>query len=259
MNEDRSVLLGSVRNAARVLRSFSGAGQELGVSELARQLGLGKSTTHRLLATLAHERLLEQDPKTGRYRLGLALYELGTTVSEHVDLHEASLPVLSTMRHSTGEMVHVAVLDGLEVVYVERLESHLMLPVFRKVGHRLPAHITSSGKVLLAALPRDQLLAKLRGVALERRTSRSITDPDQLLQDLDAVAARGWAVNAEEGHAGVVSVGAPVRGYDGRVIAAVSIVGATHRMQPAMRRHTALVTESAGVISRRLGYRPATR
>ena len=132
MAADRdSELLGSVRNAARVLRAFSGADTELGVTDLSRRLGIGKSTAHRIVTTLAAERLLERGRERGTYRLGLALYELGTGVSEHVDLHQAALPVLTTLRHATGEMVHVAVLDGLEVVYVERLESHNMLPIFR--------------------------------------------------------------------------------------------------------------------------------
>ena len=154
--QDRA-LLASVRNAARVLRAFSRAGQELGITELSRQLGLGKSTVHRLVTTLTAERLLERGSTPGRYRLGLVLYELGSNVTEHVDLHQAALPALATLRHETGEMVHVAVLDGLEVVYVERLESHNLLPIFRQVGHRLPAHWTSSGKILLAALPPDEL------------------------------------------------------------------------------------------------------
>src|ERR1700689_4581468 len=153
--------LASVRNAARVLRAFSRAGQELGITELSRQLGLGKSTVHRLVTTLTAERLLERGSTPGRYRLGLVLYELGANVTEHVDLHQAALPVLTTLRHETGEMVHVAVLDGLEVVYVERLESHNLLPIFRQVGHRLPAHWTSSGKILLAALPEDELTRRL--------------------------------------------------------------------------------------------------
>ena len=222
MPESSRALLGSVRNAARVLRAFTHADQELGVTELARRLGLSKSTTHRLVATLEAERLLEQDQATGKYRLGLALYELGTTVTEHVDLHQAALPVLTTLRHSTGEMVHVAVLDGLEVVYVERLESHHMLPVFRKVGHRLPAHWTSSGKVLLAALPRTEQERRLKGAALDARTSHTITEPKALLLELAEVAARGWASNIEEGELGVSSVGAPVRGADGVVIASVT-------------------------------------
>jgi IclR family KDG regulon transcriptional repressor len=249
-------LLNSVRNAARVLRAFSAAGEELGITELSRRLGLGKSTVHRLVSTLAAERLLDRGTAPGRYRLGLGLYERGTTVSEHVDLHQAALPVLTTLRHETGEMVHVAVLDGLEVVYVERLESYHMMPVFRQVGHRLPAHWTSSGKVLLAALPPADLAIRLQDWKPTAVTKRTITDKQRLLAELHQVAQRGWATNIEEGHAGVMSVGAPIRGRDGRVIAAVSVVGDSARMGVMMRRATTLVVQSAAVISRRLGYRP---
>lgn len=249
-------LLGSVRNAARVLRAFSHADQELGVSELARRLDLSKSTTHRLVATLESERLLEQDQTTGRYRLGLALYELGTTVTEHVDLHQAALPVLTMLRHKTGAMVHVAVLDGLEVVFVERLESTHMLPVFRKVGHRLPAHVTSSGKVLLAALPRAEQERRLAGTRLDPRTSHTITDPAALLDELAEVARRGWASNLEEGELGVSSVGAPLRGADAAVIAAVTVVGDSFRVTPeTFGRYRRAVIEAAAVISGRLGHR----
>jgi DNA-binding IclR family transcriptional regulator len=240
------------------LRAFTSADHDLGVSEVARRLGLSTSTAHRVLATLAAERLLEHDPRTGRYRLGLPLYELGSAVSEHVDLHAASLPVLSTLRHQTGEMVHVAVLDGLEVVYVERLESHNLLPIFRRVGHRLPAHVTSSGKVLLAALPRAELLSRLAGVELVARTPRTITRVDQLLAELDQVSARGWAANLEEGQLGVASVGAAIRGQDGAVLAALSVVGAATRLRVAnLPQMASQVTAAAGLISARLGLRPS--
>jgi IclR family transcriptional regulator, KDG regulon repressor len=252
---DRTTLA-SVRNAARVLRAFSRAGQELGITELSRQLGLGKSTVHRLVTTLTAERLLERGSTPGRYRLGLVLYELGSNVTEHVDLHQAALPALATLRHETGEMVHVAVLDGLEVVYVERLESHNLLPIFRQVGHRLPAHWTSSGKILLAALPPDELTRRLADWRPVAQTPWTITDKNRLLTELVAVAERGWAQNNEEGHLGIVSVGAPIRGRDGKVMAAVSVVGDSARMRTMMRRATALVVESAQVISRRLGYSP---
>lgn len=256
----RDGLLGSVRTAARVLRAFGAADDDLGVSDVSRRLGISKSTAHRVLATLAAERLLERDPATGRYRLGLALYELGTSVSEHVDLHAASLPVLSTLRHRTGEMVHVAVLDGLEVVYVERLESHRMLPIFRRVGHRLPAHSTSSGKALLAALPRDVLRERLGAGPLEPRTRRTITDVEALIAELDVVASRGWATNVEEGAIGVTSVGAPVRGADSTVIASISVVAESARLRgAALHQVTALVVEAAEVISARLGHRAPRR
>jgi IclR family acetate operon transcriptional repressor len=248
--------LASVRNAARVLRAFSRAGQELGITELSRQLGLGKSTVHRLVTTLTAERLLERGSTPGRYRLGLVLYELGSRVTEHVDLHQAALPVLTTLRHETGEMVHVAVLDGLEVVYVERLESRNLLPIFRQVGHRLAAHTTSSGKILLAALPPDELSQRLADWRPRAVTPWTITDKHRLLTELAGISKRGWAQNNEEGHLGIVSVGAPIRGRDGKVMAAVSVVGDSARMRTMMRRATTLVVESAQLISRRLGYNP---
>lgn len=184
------------------------------------------------------------------------VYELGTGVTEHVDLHRAALPVLTHLRHTTGEMVHVAVLDGLEVVYIERLESYHLMPIFRRVGHRVPAHVTSSGKVLLAALPPDELARRLLDWTQIAITSRTITDRGRLMLDLQRTLDRGWADNREEGHQGVVSVGAPIRGADGRVAAAVSVVGASNRMTPAvMRRSVPQVIEAAGLISRRLGHR----
>src|SRR3984893_18534135 len=211
-------LLASVRNAARVLRAFSRAGQELGITEPSRQLGLAKSTVHRLAPPLPAERLLERGSTPGRYRLGLVLYELGSNVTEHVDLHQAALPVIATLRHDTGERVHVAWLDGLEVVNGERLESHNLLPVFRQVGHRLPAHWTSSGKILLAALPPDELSRRLADWRPVAHTPWTITDKNRLLAELAAVAKRGWAQNNEEGHLGIVSVGAPTRGRGGKVM-----------------------------------------
>src|SRR5437763_15383966 len=224
--------LASVRNAARVLRAFSRAGQELGITELARQLGLGKGTVHRLVTTLTAERLLERGSTPGRYRLGLVLYELGSRVTEHVDLHQAALPVLTTLRHETGEMVHVAVLDGLEVVYVERLESHNLLAIFRQVGHRLAAHTTSSGKILLAALPPDELSRRLEDWQPRAVTPWTIMDKSRLLSELAEVGRRGWAQNNEEGHRGIVSVGAPIRGRDGPAMAAASVVGGSARRRP---------------------------
>jgi IclR family transcriptional regulator, KDG regulon repressor len=254
----RDGLLGSVRTAARVLRAFSGGDGVMGVSEVARKLDISTSTAHRILATLAAERLLEHDASTGRYRPGLALYELGANVTEHVDLHAACQPVLTTLRHRTGEMVHVAVLDNLEVVYVERLESHQMLPVFRRVGHRLPAHLTSSGKVLLAALAPAELDRRLGSSPLVAWTRRSITDPGRLRAELAAVRSRGWASNVEEGQPGITSVGAAVHGADGAAMAALSVVAASQRMRgTTMQQTVGQLLEAAAVISTRLGYRPA--
>ncbi len=130
------------------------------------------------------------------------------------------------------------------------------LRIFSRVGHRLPAHCTSSGKVLLAGLPMETLDARLalwQPVALTRHT---ITDAGALRAELELVAKRGWAENVEEGELGVASVGAPIRGPDGSVAAAISVAGPISRVKGAsLRRFAGPVVEAANAISRRLGYR----
>ncbi|MCW2633062.1 MAG: transcriptional regulator, IclR family [Pseudonocardia sp.] len=246
--------LASVRNAARLLREFSRTDRELGISELSRRLGLATSTVHRMVATLAAERLLERGSAKGSYRLGLALYDLGANVGPHLDLHEAAMPVMATLRHSTGETVQLAVLDGLEAVYIDRLESPYTERIFARVGTRLPATTTSTGKVLLAALEPAELDARLRHWRPRRHTPFSIIDQGTLRARLAEVAERGWAENREESRVGVVSVGAPVRDADGEVIAALSVAAPTDRANAAQRaRLRTAVVDAAAVISRRLG------
>lgn len=244
----------SVRNAARLLKEFSRSDRELGVSELARRLGLSTSSTHRLLATLAAERLVERSPRG--YRLGLALHDIGAMAGD-LDLHEAALPVMATLRASTGETVQLAVLDGCESVYVDRLESPHTVRIFSRVGTRLPAPTTSTGKTLLAALSPAELDARLRAWTPTRTTPYSIVDEGVLRARLGEIAARGWAENREESRVGVVSVAAPVRDRTGAVIAALSVAAPTDRGGPGpLRRIRAGVVESAAVVSRRLGHRP---
>jgi len=247
--------LSSVRNAARLLKEFTAAERELGVSELARRLDLGKSTVYRLLSTLTSERLLERGPG-GRYRLGIAAHALGLAVSARIDLHEASVATLAQLRNITGETAQIGVLDELDVVHVERLESGHSLRIFSRVGHRLPAHTTGTGKVLLAALAPDELHARLAARPLVRRTPFTIVEPAALMTELAKVAARGWAENVEESELGVASVAAPIRDHAGSVTAAVSVAGPVARMhRGALRRFSGLVVEAGETISRRLGYR----
>ena len=245
--------LASVANAARLLKEFSRDDRELGVSELSRRLGLATSTVHRLLATLADERLLERGTSPGGYRLGLALFDLGASVAAGGDLHEAALPVMAALRASTGETVQLAVLDGLESVYVERLESPHTVQIFSRVGTRLPATTTSTGKVLLAALPADELAARLAGWEPCRITPHTIVDLSTLRSRLAETAERGWAENLEETRVGVVSVGAPVRDAGGAVVAALSVAAPTDRAGPAaLRRVRVAVIEAAALVSARL-------
>ncbi|MGE3286292.1 MAG: IclR family transcriptional regulator [Pseudonocardia sp.] len=248
--------LSTVRNAARVLKAFLTREESIGVSELARRLGLGKSAVHRLLTTLLAEGLVEQDPRTGGYRLGIVMFELGEAVKVHLDLHAAAGPVLAQLREQTGESSQVGVLDGDEVVYVDRLESAHTLRLFTETGRRVPAHCTSSGKVLLAHCPeavRERVLAH----RLPALTPHTITDPDALRAELAAVRARGWAEAVNEREIGVASIASPIRDVRGDVVAALSIGAPVTRFGAVPRRRIARTLVEAGeAVSRRLGWSP---
>lgn len=245
--------LSSVANAARMLKQFSTSRSDLGVTELAERLGLGKSTVHRLLTTLAEERFIEQDPRSGRYHLGLAAFELGAAASSPTDLHQAVLMPMSVLRVRTGETVQTAVLDGRQVVYVERLESPNTLRMFLEVGTRNDAHSTGTGKCLLAYLDEPQLDRLLQGWELKAKTPHTITDHGELRRALKQIRARGWAENRHESEVGAISVAAPVRDRAKRVVAALSVAGPAERMDARFLEITQAVVEAATTASRRVG------
>lgn len=247
--------LSSVSNAVRVLKAFSARQRSFGVSELARQLGLSTSTTHRLLRTLAGEHMVEQDPETGRYRLGLAVYDLVAATTPGYDLTEAVLPPMTMLRNRTGETVQLGVLDGREVVYVERLQSMHSLRMFLDVGRRNTAHSTGTGKVLLAHLEPHLLEHTLRGWDLPAQTQHTIVDMGALRKELARIREQGWARNVDESELGATSVGAPVRDGTGTVVAALSVAGPSARMAPELTSITHHVMEAAAAASRRLGHR----
>ena len=242
-------------NAARVLKSFSADHPMWGVSELAGELDLSTSSVHRLLSTLADEGLLEQDPSSGRYRLSLSVFDLAAAMPTQRPLHEAVLVPMTELRARTGETVQVGVLDGRHVVYVERLDSPNTLRVFTKLGRRAHAHCTSSGKVLLAFLPRAERDHLLDGWTPAARTPHSITDVDLLRRELDVVRRRGYAENRQESELGVVSIAAPIRGSGGRTIASLSLAGPDSRVDPNREVYVHALMTLAEAVSKQMGWR----
>jgi DNA-binding IclR family transcriptional regulator len=249
--------LSSVNNAARLLKLFLSREPALGVSEIARRMGLAKSTAHRLLTTLSAEGLIEQDPATGGYRLGIVMFELGEAVRVHLDLHTACAPVMASLREQTRESTQVGVLSGHEVVYVDRLESAYSLRLFTETGRRVPVHCTSSGKVLLAHLAPSELDRMLDAAPLTALTPHTVTDREALTAELDRIRGRGWSEAVQEREIGVASVAAPIRDAKGKVVAAISIGAPVARLGAAQRRRLGPVIAEAGeAASRRLGWSP---
>ena len=217
-------------------------------------LGLNKSTVYRLLESLRGHGMVELDPGTGRYRLGLRLFELGMQAVGRMELTRCAQAPLETLVQQTGETAHLGVLDKGEVVYLARAESPHALRMPSAVGRRSPAYCTGIGKALLAELPEPEVREYLAGTPLKALTRRTLSDPGDLLRELKAVRARGYSVDDEEIYPGVRCVAAPVRDHSGTVVAGVSVAGPATRMR---RDQIAGVAErvmaAAADISGRLG------
>lgn len=247
--------LSSVANAARVLKAFSSRSPTWGVTELAAELDLSTSTVHRILSTLADEGVLDQDHQSGRYRLGLSVFDLAAAVPTQRPLHEAVLVSMTELRSRTGETVQVGVLDGRHVVYVERLDSPNTLQVFTELGRRADAHCTSSGKALLAFVPQAERERLLDGWKLTAKTEHSITDLDELRAELRRIRQRGYAENRHESEPGVVSVAAPIRDGSGGAVASLSLAGPSERMDPNRGAYADAVMALARTVSTQMGWR----
>lgn len=227
---------------------------DAGVSELARATGLHKATVYRLLVTLRRLGLVQLTPDGTRYRLGLRLVELGGRVLSRLDIREVARPYLAALRDETRLTVHMAVLDGTEVVYIEKLDAPTHLRMASFVGTRNPVYCTALGKAILAALDEPELAELLQRLTFVPRTARTLTSVEALRQDLEATRARGYSVDNVENEEGIRCVGAPVFGHGGRVVAAISVSAPVFSLpleaiEPVGRR----VAETARLISRALG------
>lgn len=252
----RRTRLSSVANAMRLLKAFSDDEFEIGISALAKRLGLAKSTAHRLASTLVRERLLERSAHDGKYRLGLLLFELGSLVRRKMDVSTEARPLLKALMEKTGETVHLGVLDDQSVLYVNRIESRRAIRMGFGLGFRAPLHCTALGKALLAFRPPPFIEAVIAG-GLAKRTDRTIAAPQALRQELAAVRARGYAVEDEEIEAGLRSIAAAVRNDAGDVIAAIGIAGPAHRMtKKVLLFYARDLIDAADAVSRRLGHQP---
>ena len=163
-----------------ILNAFTVDEPELGVTELAEQVGLHKSTVHRFMVNLDAAGLVERNPRNGRYRLGLHIFELGGLVMQQMNLWDEALPFLEGLVRDTGETGHLAVLDGGEAIYIERVEARRALRVPSAIGRGYPAHATNLGKVLLADLPRERVAEIVAEKGLASYTPNTITDPARL-------------------------------------------------------------------------------
>ncbi len=244
----------SVERALTILHVFIVGEAEISLSEISLRVALHQSTVFRLLATLRAAGFIEQNPNTGRYRLGPAALSLGQAFLRHSDLRQLAEAPLASLRDHTSETVHLATLHGTEVIYLEKLPGlHPIGLMSSRVGDHSPAHCTGLGKALLAYEPEIAVRQAFSG-GLRSYTPRTITRIPALLEELEKVRRLGFAIDNEEHEVGVVCVAASV--FDSNwAVAAISASGPADRIRMEMRDRglTQAVLAAAGEISARLG------
>jgi IclR family pca regulon transcriptional regulator len=250
----------SLARGLSILSAFRSGRPLLGISDLAREVGLTRSTAHRYVATLASLGYLEQDAPTRKYRLGAKVLDLGFSAINSMDLRELSAPRLQQLSDETGHTVNMAILDGVDIVYIERCRTsqpgQREIDLNLHVGSRLPAYCTSMGKVLLAFLPDDEQAPRLKHIELAARGPNTLTDRAALTAELARVRAAGLAMNNEELAYGLRSLAVPVWGQNDGVVAAINL--AVHRstasIEDLVSRLGPRLKRTADEISARIGY-----
>ena len=250
----------SLERGLAILGCFTPERPVLGIADIADELGMSRSTTHRYVITLVALGFLEQGASR-KYRLGLHVTDLGMSALNSTGLSEHARPYLEELRQRTSYTVSIAVLDGPEILYVDRARSFRrgqnLIDLNLRPGSRLPAYCTSMGKVLLAYLPQAEQHELIGNMTLTRRGPNSITSKKALRTELEHVREEGMAVNDEELAKGLYSISAPVRNESREVVAAINIAAhssmiSLEELVDALGAH---LVSTADNISARLGYR----
>jgi DNA-binding IclR family transcriptional regulator len=249
----------SVIRALSLLEILAREESPITISELSKKSKLKLTTVHRLLNTMMNKGFIEQEASTLRYRLGLKAFEIGNAAFSVMDLRTVARPFLKKLTDQVNETTNLAILDGAEVVYIDQLESTniVIVKMFARVGSRGPAYCTGTGKVLLADLPLDELTKRLSQVKFVKFTERTITSATELISVLARIKNDGYALDFSERDEGVTCIAAPIKNFEDRVQAAVSVSGPANRMTQSRINQEIIpaLMEAAQNISGRLGCR----
>lgn len=247
---DKTFLKGLV-----LLETLARSEQACGVTELANELKLTKSNVHRLLQGLVHQGFARNVADSGRYELTMKLWELGSHVFGRLDVRQIADPFMKELATKTSETVHLSALDGVDVLYLAKIDSPQPVRAYTTVGGRAPAQCVATGKAQLAWADAITIVAAKE--TLKPHTTRSITSPEQLDVELERIRVQGFAINVGEWREQVCGVAAPIRDGSGRIIAALGVSGPADRLKPRVMHNLAsTITQACEHVSSLLGYRP---
>jgi IclR family pca regulon transcriptional regulator len=255
---DNQYTISTLLRGLNLLALFSQKTPSLSLTEIAAALDLNKTTAFRMVNTLTEAGYLLRDPDTKRYRPGIRVLQLGFAALANLELRQVARPFLERLSQTVGETVSLSVLDGMEVIYIDRVRNRQIVGVVLGLGSRLPAHCASMGKAMLAHLPPAELEQRLAQTTLSPCTPHSLVDQEALLAELEKVRRQGFAVNDQELEVGLRAVAAPVWDRTLQVVGAVNITGsaAMISLDRLISELAPAVCQAAADISHALGYSP---
>lgn len=244
----------ALRRGLSILDAFSADRDDLGVNEIARMVGMHKSTVSRLCSTLEHAGYLERDLATNRFHLGARVFQLTGSRTPTRDIRSVARPVLLELVETTRETATLGMREGLDIVTIDVVDGLNLMRMATRVGMRTQVHASAVAKAILAFTPAEEVAEILAGAPMTPLTANTVRSVAELNARLEEVRLQGYSVDMEELEIGLRCVGAPVRDHRGRVQAGISISGPRHQMSDdAMRRYGTIVREAADQISARLG------
>jgi IclR family KDG regulon transcriptional repressor len=249
-------MIQSVDRALSILELFGENSPELGVKEISTCLSLSKSTIHGLLKTLKVRGYLDQNPENQKYKLGLRIFELGNLVANQLDIKQVAYPVIKKLAEKLNETIHLAVLYGKEVLYVEKFEGPGALRMYSHVGKRAPINCTGVGKAILAFLEEETIQSILTSTDFIEFTTFTMTKPDEILRNLAEIRMKGYAMDDEEIELGLRCIATPIFNHENKVVASISCAGPKFRISNNLLDEMAEKIKSASIeISKKLGWK----
>ncbi|MEW6226823.1 MAG: IclR family transcriptional regulator [Bacillota bacterium] len=244
-----------IERAMRIVEEVAQSRNGMSLTELGHATHMPHPTVHRILQALVSRKWLIQDSTTKKYSIGIGMFRLGNSYLAQNPLEKIAEPVMTELRDITGQSVHLAVLDGGYSVYIAVLAVSSEIRVMSRVGDRKPLYCCATGKALLAFQPRDAVLAALKETGLKRFTERTITTIQDLLPELEKIREQGYSLDLGEHNIHIRGVGAPIKGTDSRVVAALSAGGPSFELGDGqLEELIEPVTIAAAKISEHLGY-----
>lgn len=250
----------AVERALAMLEAVSQDSEGLSNADISRKLQIPKSSASYILRTLEKQGYLNRDAETGKYRVGLKILSLSRGALSGIDVREVALPIMRHLMEKTSLTCHLAILDGPDAVYIEKVEAPGFIRMDTWVGRRMRVHATSVGKALVAYIPQERLEKILAERGMEKRTAKTITTLPRLLKSLEKVREQGYAVDDEENNMGARCLGAPIFNQKGAIEASLGLSGTINQVSPhTMPRIIEHLKDAARHVSMQLGYRAPHR